>query len=109
MKRVVSTDSEMLAKRREQNRARQARFRTKHRFEAKVTMTDSEKLARRRELGKIRAARYREKHPGKVKERNEAHYQKNRYEIRVNQAKAYAANPERYKEINLKSIKKTRG
>ena len=75
----------------------------------RLMFTDSEKLARRRELGKIRAATYREKHPGKIKERNEAHYQKNKYEIRVRQTKAYAANPERWKESNLKSIKKNRG
>ena len=38
--------------------------------------------ARIRELGRIRAAAYREKHPEKIKERNIAHYQKNKYEIR---------------------------
>ncbi len=90
----------------------------------RLMLTDSEKLARRRELGKIGDAKYREKHPGKIKERNEVHYQKNKYEIRAHQAvhyqknkyeirthqaKAYAANPERWKEINLKSIKKNRG
>ena len=41
--------------------------------------------AKIRERGRIRAATYREKHPDKIKERNEAHYQKNKYEIRAQQ------------------------
>ena len=41
--------------------------------------------ARTRELGRLRAATYREKHPDKIKERNDAQYQKNKYELRVYQ------------------------
>jgi hypothetical protein len=39
------------------------------------------KRAKIREQGRLRAERYRENHPEKVKERNNAHYYKNRYEI----------------------------
>ncbi len=90
MKRLMLTDSEKLARRRELGRKRAVKWRENHPrpTDVKVTMADSEKLARRRELGKIRAATYREKHPGKIKERNEEHYQKNKYEIRAHQAKA---------------------
>ena len=123
MKRLMLTDSEKLDRRRELGRKRAVKWRQNHPRPKDVIVTmatmkvraprrtrsDLEKLARRRELGKIRAATYREKHPGKIKERNEAHYQKNKYEIRAHQAKAYAANPERFKEYNLKSIKKNRG
>jgi hypothetical protein len=41
--------------------------------------------AKIREQGRIRAERYRENHPDKVKERNDAHYYKNRQEIREQQ------------------------
>jgi hypothetical protein len=43
------------------------------------------KRAKIRAQGRLRAERYRENHPEKVKERNDAHYYKNRYEIRAQQ------------------------
>ena len=43
------------------------------------------KKAWERELNRKRQARYRERHPKEVKERNDAHYQYNKYEIRARQ------------------------
>ena len=70
-------------------------------------MTEA-KLAEKRERGRKRAAKWRERHPETHKQRLGTYHTKNRNTILAGFRGRYAANPELFKESNLKSIKKHR-